>query len=50
MVWRCKHPRSKFTPPLDYVTSKPVKARPLSCYEARNFGDCGPQGGYWEAR
>jgi hypothetical protein len=50
MVWRCTHPRSKFIPPPDYVTGKTVKPRQLSCYEARNFGDCGPQGGYWEAR
>ena len=44
MVWRCTHTRSKFVPPPDYVTGKPVKARQLSCYEARNFDDCGPQG------
>jgi hypothetical protein len=50
MVWRCTHTRSKFVPSPDYVTGKPVKVRQMSCYEARNFGDCGPQGGYWEAR
>jgi hypothetical protein len=40
----CTHSRSKFVPPPDYVTGKPVKPRQLSCYEARNFDDCGPQG------
>jgi hypothetical protein len=50
MVWLCTHPRSKFVPPPDYVTGKPVKQRQLSCYESRNLGDCGPQGRYWEAR
>jgi hypothetical protein len=35
------------------ITGQPVKARQLSCYEARYFDDgrrCGPQGRYWEAR
>jgi hypothetical protein len=50
MVWRCTHPCSKFVPPPDYVTGKTVKPRQLTCYQARNFGDCGPQGRYWEAR
>jgi hypothetical protein len=27
MVWRCAYPRSKFVPPPDYVTGKPVKPR-----------------------
>jgi hypothetical protein len=51
MLWCGTHPRSKFVPPLDYVTGKPVEPRQLSCYEARNFHNCGPQGRhYWEAR
>jgi hypothetical protein len=53
MVWRCMHPRSKFTPPPDYVTGKPVTPRQLRCSEARYFDDshtCGPQGRFWEAR
>jgi hypothetical protein len=53
MVWRCTHRCSKFMPPPDYVTGKPVKTRQLSCYEARRFDDasnCGPQGRYWETR
>jgi hypothetical protein len=47
MVWRCTHPRSKFVPPPDYVTGKPVTPRQLRCYDARFFDDgstCGPQG------
>jgi hypothetical protein len=51
-MWRCTHLRSKFVPPPDYVTGKPVKPRQLSCYEARYFDGyaCGPQGRYWEVR
>lgn len=37
MVWRCTHPRSKFTPPPDYVTGRPVRPYQLKCYDARFF-------------
>ena len=53
MVWRCTHPSSRFVPPPDYVTGKPVKPHQLRCYDTRYFDDgyrCGPQGRYWEAR
>jgi hypothetical protein len=53
LVWRCTHPSSKFVPPPDYVTGKPVMPRQLRCSEARYFDDgstCGPQARYWEAR
>jgi hypothetical protein len=53
MVWRCTHQRSKFVPPPDYVTGKPVKPHQLKCHDARYFDDCyscGPQGRYWEPR
>jgi hypothetical protein len=45
MVWRCTHQCSKFVPPPDYVTGKPVTPRQLRCYDARYFDDgssCGP--------
>jgi hypothetical protein len=38
IAWRCTHP-SKFVPPPDYVTGKPVKPYQLRCYDAWYFDD-----------